>query len=236
MPYKNAVLEDEALKAALMGINPKFGDLCIRAAGEAWGQPLLSQKIKALITVAIDVVNQDQVGPGNPFGAHVNMSIQQGATREEVEEVLLFTCIYAGFNKAAGCFGALNEILGPAPASLPEGFFDNADALANTNLKTMLVQLHPYFGDFFYRMASQVWSLPLIPTKEKAFMAIAIDIANQDKSVGVVNPFSTHIEIAAAHGATRAEIEELIIFTCVYAGFNKAASYFAALEAMPHLA
>ena len=109
-PYKNAVLDDEALQAGLKSINPKFGDFCTRVAGEAWGLPLIDQKMKALITIAIDVVNQDQVGPGNPFGAHVNMARQQGATREEIEELLLFTCVYAGFNKAAGCFGALNEV------------------------------------------------------------------------------------------------------------------------------
>ena len=40
--------------------------------------------------------------------------MSQGASREEIEEVLLFTCCYAGFNKAAGAFGALNEILGPS--------------------------------------------------------------------------------------------------------------------------
>ena len=31
--------------------------------------------------------------------------------RAEIEEVLLFMCAYAGFNKAAGCFGVLNELL-----------------------------------------------------------------------------------------------------------------------------
>jgi 4-carboxymuconolactone decarboxylase len=110
MPYENAVLDDKELQAALIKINPKFGDFVTRVAGEAWGQPLIDQKTKALITIAIDVVNQDHVGPGNPFKAHVNMALQQGATREEIEELLLFTCVYAGFNKAAGCFGALNEI------------------------------------------------------------------------------------------------------------------------------
>ncbi|MBD2357583.1 carboxymuconolactone decarboxylase family protein [Tolypothrix sp. FACHB-123] len=110
MAYKNAVLDDKELQAALKKINPKFGDFVTRVAGEAWGQPLIDQKTKALITIAIDVVNQDHVGPGNPFKAHVNMALQQGATREEIEELLLFTCVYAGFNKAAGCFGALNEI------------------------------------------------------------------------------------------------------------------------------
>jgi 4-carboxymuconolactone decarboxylase len=114
MTPKNAVLDDEELCAALRSINPKFGELCTRVCGEVWGLPLIDQKTKALITIAVDVVNQDQVGPGSPFAAHVNMALKQGATREEVEEVLLFMCAYAGFNKAAGCFGALNEILGPA--------------------------------------------------------------------------------------------------------------------------
>jgi 4-carboxymuconolactone decarboxylase len=111
MTYKNAVLDDLALQAGLQQINPKFGDFCTRVAGEVWGLPLIDQKTKALITIAVDVVNQDQVGAGNPFGAHVNMAMQQGATREEIEELLLFMCVYAGFNKAAGCFGMLNEIL-----------------------------------------------------------------------------------------------------------------------------
>jgi 4-carboxymuconolactone decarboxylase len=109
--YKNAVLDDKELQEALKQINPKFGDFVTRVAGEAWGLPLIDQKTKALITIAIDVVNQDQTGPGNPFGAHVMMALKQGATIEEIEELLLFTCVYAGFNKVAGCFGTLNEIL-----------------------------------------------------------------------------------------------------------------------------
>ncbi|OLE09871.1 MAG: carboxymuconolactone decarboxylase [Cyanobacteria bacterium 13_1_40CM_2_61_4] len=114
MAAKNAVLDDKELQAALRRINPKFGEFCTRVAGEVWGLPLIDQKTKALITIAVDVANQDQVGPGSPFAAHVNMALKQGATREEIEEVLLFMCAYAGFNKAAGCFGALNEVLGPS--------------------------------------------------------------------------------------------------------------------------
>lgn len=107
--YKNAVLDDKELQANLKSINPKFGDFVTRVAGEAWGLPLIDQKTKALITIAVDVVNQEQTGPGSPFGAHVDMALKQGATREEIEELLLFLCVYAGFNKVAGCFGALNQ-------------------------------------------------------------------------------------------------------------------------------
>lgn len=111
MAYKNAVSDDTELQQSLKGINSKFGDFVTRIAGEAWGLPLIDQKTKALITIAVDVVNQDHTGPGNPFAAHVIMALKQGATRAEIEEVLLFMCVYAGFNKAAGCFGQLNEIM-----------------------------------------------------------------------------------------------------------------------------
>ena len=109
--YKNAGLDDQELQAGLNGINPKFGDFCTRVAGEAWGLPLIDQKTKALITIAIDVANQNNLGAGGPFGAHVNMAVKQGASREEIEELLLLTCVYCGFNKAASYFAVLDEIL-----------------------------------------------------------------------------------------------------------------------------
>jgi len=110
MAYENAVLDDKALRDALTGIHPKFGDLCTRVAGEVWGQPLIDQKVKAFITIAVDVVNGDQSGPGTPFEAHVDMALKQGATAAEIEELLLFMCVYAGFNKAAAAFGRFAEI------------------------------------------------------------------------------------------------------------------------------
>jgi len=115
MPYKNAVLDDKEIQEKLYKVNPKFGEFCVKVAGEAWGLPYLDQKTKALIIIAVDVVNQDQISRTSPFGTHVNMAIKQGATREEIEEVLLLMCVYAGFNKAAGYFGLLDEVLGPRP-------------------------------------------------------------------------------------------------------------------------
>jgi 4-carboxymuconolactone decarboxylase len=108
---ENAVLGDPQLQEALKRINPRWGELCIRVAGEVWGLPLIDQKTKALITIAVDVVNANEFGPGTPFEAHVHMALKQGSTRDELEELLLFMCAYAGFNKVAGAFGRLNEII-----------------------------------------------------------------------------------------------------------------------------
>ena len=73
-------------------------------AGEAWGLPLIDQKTKALITIAVDVVNQDQV-VRKPLRGPRRMAIKQGATRAEIQQLLMFMCVYGGFNKAAACFG-----------------------------------------------------------------------------------------------------------------------------------
>src|SRR5687767_6165235 len=110
--YRNAVLDDYELQAGLNAVNPKFGDFCTRVAGEAWGQPLIDQKTKALITIAVDVVNQER--PAGPMVVHVDMARKQGATRAEIEELLVFMCVYAGFNKAAACFSVLDEVFGSA--------------------------------------------------------------------------------------------------------------------------
>lgn len=110
--YRNAVLDDYELQAGLSAVNSKFGDFCTRVAGEAWGLPLIDQKTKALITIAVDVVNQERAS--GPMAVHVDMARKQGATRAEIEELLLFMCVYAGFNKSAACFNVLDEVFGPA--------------------------------------------------------------------------------------------------------------------------
>ncbi len=236
MAYTNAVLDDAQLQAGLRGINPKFGDYCIRAAGAVWGLPLLSQKLKALITIALDVVHQDQVGPGNPFGAHVNMALQQGSDRDEIEEVLLLTCAYAGFNKAAGAFGALNEILGPSPHPADYRLAFSEAKLQESRLREYLDTVgSPAYSTLFYQIVQEVWGLPLLSTKDKAFLAIATDIASQTQSVGDIDPFALHLKIAAGQGATPAEVAELIGFCGVYAGFNKTVPFLLKLNALQGL-
>jgi len=107
---ENAVYDPELTKA-LNNINSLFGDLCVRVCGEVWGKPLISQRTKALITIALDVANSSFHGPGVPFETHVKMALKLGATYEEIEELLLFTCAYCGFNKSAGAFGQLKRMM-----------------------------------------------------------------------------------------------------------------------------
>ncbi|MFB2922008.1 carboxymuconolactone decarboxylase family protein [Aerosakkonema funiforme] len=235
MPYKNAVLDDKDLQNNLKRLNPRFGDFVTRVAGEAWGGTLIPQKTKALITIAVDVANQNHKGPGNPFGAHIDMALKQGATRAEIEEILLFLCVYTGFNKVASCFGALNEFFEranlqqyPTPTNSEMGKISNP-ILDNPALQENLKTVNQQLGEFSIKVAGEAWNLPLIDTKTKALIAIAVDIANQDH-VGDNNPFGLHLDIAFDNGSAAEEIEELLLFLCVYTGFNKAAVGFGALN------
>lgn len=108
--YANAVLDDLDLQRGLSAVHRKFGDLCTRVAGEVWGQPLIPQKYKAFFAITVDVANQGPTILGSAFRAHVDMAIKQGATREEVEELLLFLCCYCGFNKVPHFLAAVRDI------------------------------------------------------------------------------------------------------------------------------
>lgn len=104
---ENGVLGDPELMAGLMKLNPDFGELCINASGVAWGKPLIDQKTKALIAIAIDVVEQIT---GKPFENHIHIARKQGVTRHDLEELLLFMTVYAGFNKAGVFYSELSRI------------------------------------------------------------------------------------------------------------------------------
>jgi 4-carboxymuconolactone decarboxylase len=107
---RNAVLDDLELQQGLSAINPRFGELCTRVAGEVWGLPHVDQRTKALIAIAIDVVIQNMQAEHSPFNAHVAMARKQGVSWEQIEEVLLFCCAYAGFNKAACAFSRMEAL------------------------------------------------------------------------------------------------------------------------------
>lgn len=113
----NAVLDDEDLQRGLRAISDKFGQECIRIAGEAWGQPLIPQKVKAFLAMAVDVANQGPSAAGSAFRAHLAMAVKQGATEEEIEELLTFLCTYCGVNKLPHFFASAREAFGGGDAA-----------------------------------------------------------------------------------------------------------------------
>ena len=107
----NAVLGDKDLQEGLKAIHPLWGDFVTRIAGEVWGMPLIDQKTKTFLALAVDIVNGDQSGQGTAFTPHIHMAVKQGATYDEIVELFVFMGAYAGLAKATPAFGALKILV-----------------------------------------------------------------------------------------------------------------------------
>jgi 4-carboxymuconolactone decarboxylase len=75
--------------------------------GETWSRPGLDRKTRSLVTLAILTA---LVRP-NQLRGHVRGALANGATPEEIREVLLHTVDYAGIPAGVEAFAAAAEVL-----------------------------------------------------------------------------------------------------------------------------
>jgi 4-carboxymuconolactone decarboxylase len=95
--------------AAATDFNRPFEELVTRYCfGDAWGRPGLDRKTRSLLTLAILTA----LSKPNQLKIHVRGALTNGATREEIREVLLHTAIYAGIPAGVEAFTAAAEVLG----------------------------------------------------------------------------------------------------------------------------
>jgi len=96
--------------AAATDFNLPFEELVTRYCfGDAWGRPGLDRKTRSLLTLAILTA----LSKPNQLKIHVRGALVNGATREEIREVLLHSAIYAGIPAGVEAFTAAAEVLGP---------------------------------------------------------------------------------------------------------------------------
>ena len=94
--------------AAATDFNRPFEELVTRYCfGDAWGRPGLDRKTRSLLTLAILTA----ISKPNQLKIHVRGALTNGATVEEIREVLLHTAIYAGIPAGVEAFTAAAEAL-----------------------------------------------------------------------------------------------------------------------------
>ncbi|MNB85133.1 Carboxymuconolactone decarboxylase family protein [compost metagenome] len=74
--------------------------------GEVWNRAPLDRKMRSLLTLAIVTT----LGKPTQFKLHVKGAIANGATTEEIREVLLHTMVYAGVPAAVDSFAGAVEV------------------------------------------------------------------------------------------------------------------------------
>jgi 4-carboxymuconolactone decarboxylase len=84
-------------------------DHITRAAwGDVWQRPGLDLKTRSLITVAMLTA----LGKQHELKGHVRGALNNGASPEELQEVLLHAAIYCGVPAAVEAFRSANEVVG----------------------------------------------------------------------------------------------------------------------------
>lgn len=93
--------------------NRPFEELVTRYCfGDVWGRPGLDRKTRSLITLAALTA----LTKPNQLRVHVRGALANGATAEEIREVLLHTSVYAGIPCGVEAFNAAAEVLAAVQA------------------------------------------------------------------------------------------------------------------------
>jgi len=110
MRVRRAVLGDAHVDATLKNrneFNETFQDLITRYAwGEIWTRPGLPKQTRSMLTLAMMVA----LNRADEFRMHLRAALNNGVTREEIQEVLLQTAIYCGVPAANSAFHIAEEV------------------------------------------------------------------------------------------------------------------------------
>src|SRR5580704_7689791 len=112
LKIRKAVLGEEHVARAQANetsFNSAFQNLITRYAwGEIWARPGLDRKTRSLITVAMMVA----LNRPEELRLHLRAAKNNGASNDEIREVLLHSAIYCGVPAANAAFHLAEEVLG----------------------------------------------------------------------------------------------------------------------------
>ncbi len=100
-------LADQAINSATDFTRPLQEIVTRYCFGEIWTRPPLDRRTRSLLTIATLVA----LGKPNQLRVHVRAAITNGATKDEIREVLLHSMIYCGVPAGVDSFNHAVEVL-----------------------------------------------------------------------------------------------------------------------------
>ena len=108
---RKAVMGEDFVARALDGVTeftqPIQEFITRNAWGDVWQRPGLDMKTRSLITVAFLTA----LGKQHELKGHVRGALHNGATAEDIQEVLLHASIYCGLPAAVDAFRTAAEVV-----------------------------------------------------------------------------------------------------------------------------
>jgi len=113
LAMRRQVMGDAFVDRAFAGVTPFTAPLqqhiTRNAWGDVWQRPGLDLKTRSLVTVAMLTA----LGRSHELKGHVRGALNNGATVQEIQEVLLHATVYCGVPTAVEGFRAAAEVIEP---------------------------------------------------------------------------------------------------------------------------
>ncbi len=214
--------------------------------GDLWSRPQLAPRDRSLVVIAVLAA----MGSVEELGAHVEIGLNHGLTREEIDEVVLQVAAYAGYPMAMAAtrvvdrtFSRIDGVERQPARSPAESKGDDqrrADAVdvlrtltagrASTDPQQALSDIVAGLGDVgllaFDWAFGEVWSRPQLSRRDRSLVVVAILTW-----LGKDQELAFHIPGALNHGLSRDEVGEVMVQMCVYGGFPRAVEGMRAAQA-----
>jgi len=213
-----------------------LGTFGFDAVGDLWSRPQLSPRDRSLLVLSVlSAQARDE-----ELELHTQVGLHHGLTRVEIEEILLHVAAYAGFPAAMAAFrrmdaafrkaGGVERIEGRGPAArLSDAERDARAADVRQTLTAGRAAAEPAadlanmqrvlgdVGTLAFRWAfGEIWSRPELSRRDRSLVVLSLLGA-----LGQEGELAFHVPAALNHGLARAEIEEIMVHLCLYAGFPK---------------
>lgn len=218
---------------ALADIAPDLGRYAVEFAyGDLYTRPALDLRERQLVTVAA-LVAFGNAAPQLRF--HLAGALNVGCTRRQIVEVLIHSCVYAGFPAALNGIAAAREVFeATGDASTTEESApvveDNryerglaaltaVDGHAGEAVIAALADIAPDLGRYIVEFSfGDIYSRPGLSLRTRELVTIAMCAAT-----GTAAPqLRVHIHGLLNVGGTRTEVVEVMTHLAAYAGFPAA--------------
>lgn len=204
----------------VLRLDPEYFEAYTRFSEVPWRKGPLEPKVKELVYIAIDAATTHLFEPG--IRVHVRNALDRGATVEEVMEVLELTSVLGIHTCTVGVPILLEELaaLGLETGSTRE-LGEREQALKDEFVRVRgywselwdgVLRLDADFFEAYFAFSAVPWQHGVLTPKVRELIYIAIDAS----TTHLFEPgIRIHIRNALQHGATAAEIMEVLELTSV---------------------
>ncbi len=205
----------------LLDIAPDYFAAYAKLSSVPWKNGTLSPKVKEFIYIAIDSSTTHMYEPG--LRIHIRNALAHGATRDEIMEVYQLTSVLGVHTITMGvpllveamrAAGRGDELpsgpLSPRQQKLKYDFIANRGYWSS--LWDNVLALSPDYFEAYGEFSSVPWKTGTLEPKVRELIYVAIDAA----TTHLYEPGTRiHMDNALKHGATPAEIMEVLELTSV---------------------